>query len=170
MNHFIFALVGLGMAFLIGYAFWIKIRLLWLKTDILSLAADLRESAIILGRTDDLAYKQTLELTTNTVVSFCSMISLPTMVYLGLVTSNRETDWPKSDNPDMQAAIDRCQNGVGSRIARYVLLETGLGLLTMLLMFGLVSVFAPSRMIWKAVQDATVHASSAFRRPFFRSC
>jgi hypothetical protein len=154
MNHIVFVIAGIGMAVVIGYAFWIKIRVLRLKTDILELAVDLRQSAIRLGKTDDPAFKWTFQLLKIAAGDFCGQISLPTMAYLAVVRKDK-VEWPVSDDPELQKALTACKNRLGQRMSQYILLETLGGLTILLLVFGLVCVFVPTKMIQEAIAKSS---------------
>jgi hypothetical protein len=165
IEHIAFASVGVGMAITVGYAFWIRIRVLQLKADLLTVASELRDSAARLGQAEDQGFQDAFR-TVLFCAEHCQNLSLPVMVYLSVTRGQRKPAvLPRSDHAEMQAAIESSMNTMGNRVARYILIESAFGLLVLFLLFGLVCIFVPSRAIWDAIRKATVQVTSVFCHP-----
>lgn len=140
---------GLSLALVIAYAFWVKIRVLKLQANALTIAARLRSAAHRLECREDPAYvfgwQRVLAL-----CDFAPMLSGPSVVYL-IVTSRLwpSSVAPSSKNIEMQEAIEKANAEIGHLFFRFIThdLLTGWFIRAILL-------FVPKRVVSRQAEEA----------------
>jgi len=128
--------VGMVLASLVvTYAWWVKIRIINLRQDIFDIRDGLFDRALHLQALSDPAYRETRD-HLNTVASTVHCLSLMVIFYsLGRgVLASAEGRF-KTENAQLQAAIDDALESSSLRVARYLLRETLMGVVCEIMAF-----------------------------------
>lgn len=116
-------LCACGLSACITYAWWVVLRVMRLRQDLLTIRDGLFDCATNLHALDDPAYRAARH-SMNALVHMASALSLRTMVFLFV---NRDRDgrtFPEPSTPEVGRAIDTAFNAVSKRIYHYILNET----------------------------------------------
>jgi hypothetical protein len=122
-----------ALAGLIGYAFWVPVRLLRLQADLLEIYAGLREEAARLNALNDPAFLRADESLLEAIRS-PELFSVPIMIYLhGAKQKMLSPNFP-SANPAVQEMLLRVKDAASLRLANYLIYETLTGRIFWLLL------------------------------------
>jgi hypothetical protein len=135
-DHILLAVCGVGAAFVFGYAFWIKVRQLSFRADLMEIGLDLRDKVAALGGLEDKGYVQAAW-SVKAIMAFTDKLSLPMLFHLFAVSrdvARGQDDSLWSGDPAIEAAIREAIGRTNRRIACYVFHQTlaGLAVLTLL--------------------------------------
>jgi hypothetical protein len=128
LDTVILGVCGLALAAVIGYAFWVKIRVLDLQADLRLLLVRLDTEAAKRGETHDPAYRHARSLLLG-MSEAAPLVSVPILVYLAGVARKKEPHpaAPKSDNPVLQAVIEHTLAAAYCRVTWYLMHHTVIG-------------------------------------------
>ncbi len=116
----------------VSYAWWTKVRVLWLRQDIYDLRDELFMASARYSLTHDEAAKSARD-HLNTLARIAPVISIPfvvTAIRTGVVEVR---ELPRSDDTRLDSLIKEAMNKADRRIARYLAKETLTGWLFVIL-------------------------------------
>jgi hypothetical protein len=159
VDHLLLVLCGLGLAIVIGYSLWIRVRVLLLKTDLLEIYADFRQGATKLGRLDDPIYVKVCE-TLDSFLDLADTLSLPFFVCLIslkkiVVTTN---PWPVGSGQEFEKLAAETSERMGKVIADYLMFRTLAGIC-----FLLILITVPKRVARSEAREAVEAAIPPLR-------
>lgn len=125
-----FALIGLSL----GYACWVKVRVIRLREDLFEIRDDLFDAARRLNGFNDPAYREA-RIHIHALITMADSISIPCVLFLSQSASEKES--ASSSNPAMQEAIDKAKRLYIQRTQRYLFGETLGGLLVTAVVWAL---------------------------------
>ena len=116
----------------VSYAWWTKVRVLWLRQDIYDIRDNLFMESARLDRADDQAAKCARD-HLNALARVASVISFP-LVITAINTGEAEVrELLKSENAKLNKFIKLSMEKAGNRIARYLTRETLTGWIIVIL-------------------------------------
>lgn len=110
----------------VSYAWWMKIRVLWLRQDIFDMRDRLFMESASLGLSQDVAAKSARD-HLNTLARIASVISIPFVITAITKGIAEVRQLPESPNARMNSIIKGTMKEADARIARYLLRATMLG-------------------------------------------
>lgn len=122
----------------VTYAWWVKVRIIRLREDIYDKRDWLFDTAARLDSFSDPAYKAA-RIHLNSIAGIAKFLSVQVVAFLSTQGQLKDAPRIKSDNPELQAAINDVFRWSAERIARYLLKET----LSGWVIYGLLSGFNP---------------------------
>lgn len=126
-EHIIFVLGCSLMSLGVSYAWWLKVRVIWLRQDIYDLRDELFMESVRLDRVDDAGARAARE-HLNTLARISPIISIPLIANAIQLGVSRECPVPKSSHSDLNTAITTAMEQADRRLARYLLKHTLSGL------------------------------------------
>jgi hypothetical protein len=166
---FVLGVSGVTLGLVTGYAFWVKIRTLALKAELLEMYAELQHVAIKSGRLSDPAYLFMQE-RLDAFLLMADAISWPVMVYL-VAISRRE---PRSEmtkpvasiDPQMDTAIKETREKLVNRVSHHIIHRTLTGTIWWLMLRLL-----PKNMVKEEVSGAVkASATMMIHRNSYSHC
>lgn len=130
--------LGLGSFLLsstITYAWWCKVRVIFLREDLFALRDSLWDEAKRLNAFEDQAYKAARS-DLNACIQSAGMISLPLLIRVIISTPRRESVRLVSDNPELQRLIDAAYSKANQRLYRYLIFDRPFSGMMYLGMYG----------------------------------
>lgn len=137
MNPETMLLIGaLLFSITVGYACWVKIRVIRLTEDLFAIRDGLFDKICDLAAFDDPAYRATRE-HLNVLIRLVPTLSVPVIVHWGSIAGSESSkeSFPASDHKDVQEAIAAAFLKAGERVLRYLRNETLGGIALLLLSF-----------------------------------
>jgi hypothetical protein len=161
------AIASIIMALGLGYAFWIPLRALWFKADLLHILDQFLEEATAAGGIEDNAFKACWAvLWAIEEAGEHWSIALALSFYTGQKLAEQEEVNASpvkliTSNAALQAAIAKARGAISLRLARYIILETasGWGLALALLPI-------PQKEVRKAIQREVASSALALTAPW----
>jgi hypothetical protein len=116
----------------IAYAWWIYVRVMWLREDLFNVRDALFDLAMERGRLKDPAYLLARG-RVNAMIRMAGTFNLHTVVFLSTIVPDRSADDMRSSDQVLQGAIDSAYHKVGKRLFKYITRQTLTGCLLWLL-------------------------------------
>ncbi len=111
----------------VSYAWWLKLRVLWFRQDIYDLRDGLFMGAVRLECSGDPGCRASRD-HLNALARIAPVLSIPFLANAIRMGICEVKAFPKSENPKVNAMIERAMRGANQRIGRYLLRETLTGL------------------------------------------
>jgi|GEM_PF-5065808 len=118
---------ALLLSAVVAAAWWTRIRQMWLRQDIYDLRDELFDTMAKAGTLDDPAYRSARS-HLNYVAQCAGDLSLPVFLYL-LHAGVKGKAIESSENEFVQRTVQETIENCATRIVRFLVLETGAGLL-----------------------------------------
>lgn len=116
----------------VSYAWWTKVRVLWLRQDIYDIRDNLFMQSARLGRADDEAVKCARD-HLNALARVAPVISIPLVITAINIGEAEVRALPKSENAKLNKFIKASMDNAGNRISRYLMRETLTGWICVIL-------------------------------------
>lgn len=122
LNLILIAIGALIIGLAISYAWWCRLRVIYLRQDLFKLRDELWLVARRRDRLEDKAYSDARDIL-NWCIRGASFISLPQLISSLIEARMRSNQFEerKTDDSEMQAAIDKTNQELVERLGRYVL-------------------------------------------------
>lgn len=142
-NSITLAVASFAFSAFVTYALWAWVRVLFIRQELFTVRDGLWDRARELGGFEDPAYRQARE-HLNAAIKVVPSFSVRLLNYMTKNGPQGTIVRLKSDNPELQAAIDKAYNDCGRWFAKYILYWRASGWLFML------------TTSLKAIQDMTI--------------
>lgn len=116
----------------VSYAWWTKLRVLWLRQDIYDIRDNLFMESARLDRPHDEAAKCARD-HLNAIARVASVISFPAVITAINIGEAEIRELPKSENEELNKCIQLSMEKAGNRIVRYLTRETLTGWIIVIL-------------------------------------
>ncbi len=112
----------------LAYANWVRVRVIRLRQDLFEIRDDLFDAAAALCAFDDPAYRE-YRAGINAMIRFASVLSVPMIVFAN-TSKERTDDFMRSEDAELQEAIDHARSRLESLLATYLIHSTLTGWIT----------------------------------------
>lgn len=129
------------LAVVVAYACWCSVRVTFFRQELFEVRDDLWRRAFKLGCLDDPAYKHTRKLL-NSTINVAPMLSAHVIVGAIMFSAREQSGVSKSENKDLQSAIDDARWQFLKLTAIYVFLWRASGAIAIALMAALCAAVA----------------------------
>lgn len=132
----------------LGYACWVKVRVIRLREDIFAIRNRLFDKMTDLSSHDDPAYRHIRD-ELNTALQIADLISIPLLAYFWhMYRHDPQPEQRRSDREQVQRGVDAARVRLRRRLASYLSRETLTGLMSQAIVAAI-----PAKAIRKEVQQ-----------------